>query len=182
VETFTEPRKLVANRRFADERRAALGALDLGAIDEPIADIIEAFSLLPHCYTLQCCCGHFLTAPGQDEHSLAPIPEGHFIAVRYRIAYLALCVDDSDPGRALLDALSRVPAVDPSYVQFGSADWFWDQWVNSYTLQVMPVAHRFKDQAALATGEALHTQRVRDHFFDDVRLVLAEELARLQAD
>jgi hypothetical protein len=182
VETFTEPRKLVANPRFADERRAALGALDLGAVDEPIVDIIEAFSLLPHCYTLQCCCGHFLTTPGQDDHSLAPIPEGHVTAVRYRIAYVALCVENSDRGRALLDALSRVPAMDPSYVQFGSADWFWDQWVNSYTLQVTPVAHRFKDQAALATGEALHTQRVRDHFFDDLRFVLAEELARLPAD
>ena len=181
METFTEPRQLVANARYADERRAALDALDLTAIDEPIVDVVEAFAALPHCYTLQCCYGHFLTAAGQDEHSLAPIPDGHGGSVRYRIAYVAFCVEYSDRGRALLDTLSRLPAVDPGYVQFGSADWFWEQWVDSYTLQVEPAAHRFKDQAALATGEALHTQRVRDRFFDELRRVLAEELARYWA-
>ena len=51
METFTEPRQLVANARYADERRAALDALDLTAIDEPIVDVIEAFAALPHCYT-----------------------------------------------------------------------------------------------------------------------------------
>ena len=46
-------------------------------------------------------------------------------------------------------------------------------------LQVVPAAHRFKDQAALAAGEAVHTQRVRDAFFAELRQVLAEELDRL---
>jgi hypothetical protein len=178
METFTEPRQLVTNVRYADERRAALDALDLTAIDEPVVDVVEAFAALPYGYTLQCCHGHFLTAPGQDDHSLAPIRDGHSGSVRYRIAYVAFCVENSDRGRAFLDTLSRLPAVDPDYVQFGSADWFWEQWVNSYTLQVEPAAHRFKDQAALATGEALHTQRVRDHFFDELRLALAEEIER----
>lgn len=181
METFTEARKMVANARYADERRAALDALDLSAIDAPIADVVEAFAPLPHCYTLQCCYGHFLTVPGQDDHSLARIPEGHSGSVRYRIAYVAFCIEDSARGRAFLDTLSRVPAIDPGYLQFGSADWFWEQWVDSYTLQVEPAAYRFKDQAALATGEALHTQRVRDRFFDELRGVLAEELARYPA-
>jgi hypothetical protein len=150
METFTEPRKMVANARYADERRAALDALDMAAIDEPIVDIVEAFARLPHCYTLQCCYGHFLPVPGQDDHSLAPIPEGHTGSVRYRIAYVAFCIENCDWGRAFLDTLSRVSAIDPGYVQFGSADWFWEQWVNSYTLQVDPAAHRFKDQADLA--------------------------------
>jgi len=179
MQTFTEPRQLVENARYADERRAALDALDLAAVDEPIVDIVEAFTLLPYCYTLQCCYGHFLTAPGQDEHSLEPIPDGHDGSVRYRIAYVAFCIENSDRGRAFLDRLSRIPAVDPACVQFGSAGWFWDQWVNSYTLQVEPAAHRFKDQAALAAGEALHTQRVRDSFFEELRRVMAEELDRL---
>jgi hypothetical protein len=179
METFTEPRALVANARYAEERRAALDGLDLTAVDAPIADIVEAFELLPYCFTLQCCYGHFVTAPGQDEHSLAAIPVGHSGSVRYRIAYLAFCVENGAPGRALLDRLSRIPAVDPAYIQFGSAGWFWDQWVNSYVLQVEPFAHRVKDQAALAAGEAVHTQRVRDAFFTELRRVPSSELDRL---
>jgi hypothetical protein len=179
METFTEPRPLVANARYADERRTALDVLDLTAVDDPIVDIVEAFELLPYCFTLQCCCGHFMTAAGQDEHSLAEIPVGHSGSVRYRIAYLAFCVENGERGRAVLDTLSGLPAVDPAYVQFGSADWFWDQWVNSYVLQVEPAAHRFKDQAALAAGQAVHTQRVRDAFFAELRRVLLTELDRL---
>ena len=179
METFTEPRPMVRNARYAEERRAALEALDLSAVEAPVVDVVEAFARLPHCYTLQCCYGHFITRPGQDDHSLTPIPEGHAGSVRYRVAYVALCVEDDVRGRAFLDRLSRVPAIDPAYVQFGSADWFWDQWADSYVLQVEPAAHRFKDQAALAAGEAMHTQRVRDRFFDELRRVLSEEHARL---
>jgi len=169
---------MVENARYADERRAALDSLDVTDVDEPIIDIVEAFAPLLHCYTLQSCYGHFLTAPGQDAHSLAPIPEAHGGSVRYRIAYVAFCVEESDKGRALLDRLARVPAVDPAFVQFGSADWFWDQWVNSYVLQVEPAGFRFKDQAALAAGAAVHTQRVRDRFFDELRRLLAVESDR----
>ena len=60
-------------------------------------------------------------------------------------------------------------------MQFGSADWFWDQWANSYTLQVEPAAHRFKDQAILTTGEALRVRRARDRFFEELRRVLGGE-------
>ena len=179
METFTEPRPLVANARYADERRTALDALDLAAVDDPIIDIVEAFELLPYCFTLQSCYGHFVTAARQDERSLAAIPDGHSGSVRYRVAYVAFCVENGERGRAFLDKLSRIPAADPAYIQFGSAGWFWDQWVNSYVLQVEPAAHRFKDQAALAAGEAVHTQRVRDAFFAELRQLLAEELDRL---
>ena len=113
--------------------------------------------------------------PGQDEHSLAPIPHGFSGTVHYRIAYVAFCVDTGERGRAFLQTLSRVPEIDPAYVQFGSADWFWDQWPNSFALQVEPAAHRFKDQVALTAGEAMQVQRARDRFFDELRRVLAEE-------
>lgn len=142
---------------------------------------MDAFNLLPHCFTLQACHGHFLTAPDQDEHSLAAIPDGFEGPVRYRIAYVAFCVEASDRGRALLQRLSGATAVDPGSVQFGSADWFWERWVNSYTLQVEPHAHRFKDQAVLAADEARHTERVRDRFFAELRRALADERARLRA-
>lgn len=102
--------------------------------------------------------------------------------MRYRIAYVAFCVDTGDRGRAFLERLSRVPEIEPAYVQFGSADWFWDQWPNSYTLQVEPAAHRFKDQAVLTAGEAMQTQRARDLFFEELRRLLAEEVARYPGD
>lgn len=181
VETFTEPRALVRHAGYAEERRLALGALDLTTVDPPIVDVVEAFRPLPYCFTLQCCHGHFLTTANQDEHSPTPLPEGYAGSVRYRIAYVAFCIDGDTRGRAFLERLSRVPRIEPAYVQFGSADWFWDQWPNSYVLQVEPAAHRFKDQAALTVGEALQTQRVRDRFFDELRQVLAEESARSPA-
>jgi hypothetical protein len=175
METFTEARSLVRNDSYAAERQAALEALDLSAVDAPIGDVVEAFRPLQYCYTLQCCYGHLLTSPVQGDHSLAPLPDGFTGTVRYRIAYVAFCVDTGDRGRAFLEKLSRVPEIDPAYVQFGSADWFWDQWLNSYTLQVEPAAHRFKDQAVLTAGEGLRVQRARDQFFEELRRVLAEE-------
>ncbi len=178
MDTFTEPRELVGHAGYAAERRAALAALaavDRDDLDAPVVDVVEAFNLLPQCFTLQACHGHFLTQPGQDEHSLAAIPGEHDGPVRYRIAYVAFCVEGSERGRSLLARLSDVTAVDPGYVQFGSADWFWEQWVNSYTLQVEPRAHRFEDQAMLTADEARHTERVRDRFFAELRRVLAPE-------
>jgi hypothetical protein len=169
---------LIRHPGYAADRQAALDGLDLTAVDAPIVDLLEAFRPLPYCFTLQCCYGHFLIATGQDEHSLEPVPEGYSGSVRYRIAYVAFCVEDSGRGRDLLERLSRVPEIEPAYVQFGCADWFWDQWPNSYTLQVEPVAHRFKDQAVLTAGEAMQTQRARDRFFEELRRVLAEELDR----
>jgi hypothetical protein len=181
VETFTEPRALVRHAGYASDRQAALDALDLSALDPPVIDVVESFRPLPYCFTLQACYGHFLTAPGQDEHSLDPLPESHGGSVRYRIAYVAFCIQDTEPGQAFLERLSRVPEVEPAYVQFGCTDWFWDQWPNSYTLQVEPAAHRFKDQAVLPAGEAMQTQRARDRFFEELRRLLAEEAARYPA-
>jgi hypothetical protein len=60
--------------------------------------------------------------------------------------------------------------------QFGSANWFWERWVNSYALQVEPVAHRLQDEVILEPAEALHTQRARDLFFRELRARLDAEL------
>jgi hypothetical protein len=175
METFTQPRALVRHQSYTIDRRAALESLDLAAVDPPIVDIVETFRPLTYCFTLQCCHGHFLTGSTQSANSLEPLPPDHTGSVRYRIAYLAFCIEDCARGRAFLERLARVPAIEPAYVQFGCADWFWDQWPNSYTLQVEPAAHRFQDQAVLTAGEAIRTQRVRDRFFDELRRLLAEE-------
>ena len=180
MQTFIEAKPLVPFPAYAEERARAVGAIVWDDLDAPVVDVVRAFNELPHAFTLQCCHGHFLTARGQDEHDLAPLPEGHHGAVRYRIAYMALCVDDDAAGRKFLERAAGLPALlDPAYVQFGCADWFWQQWVDSYVLQVEPVAHRFEDQASLSAGEALRTQSVRDAFFEELRDLLTEERRRV---
>jgi len=180
VETFTEAREFMENPRYSNDRKSTLAALDLRSIDEPITDIVTGFAALSHCFPLQSCYGHFICTPGQDSHTLDPVPPGHSGLVRYRIAYVALCLENSQRGWALRDSLARVPAVDRDYVQFGSADWFWKRCsiVNSYALQVEPVADQLKDEAILAPAEAVHTQRVRDLFFTELRAVLAAERSK----
>jgi len=176
LNTFTEPRDFVKHPRYSRDRREALAALDLQSIDRPIVDIVAGFAALPHCFTLQCCYGHFLCAPEQDPESLAPIPEGFAGRARYRLAYLAFCLANNRRGRALRESLARIPDIDPGYVQFGCADWFWRRLENSYVLQVEPVASQYSDEALLSPSEAFHTQAVRHLFFQEIRALLAAEL------
>lgn len=175
METFTEPREFVENPRYAQDRRNVLSALNPNSIDAPILDIVTGFTDLPHCFTLQSCYGHFVRSPGQDPHTPEPIPTGYSGSLRYRIAYMAFCIENSRRGRALREALAQIPRVVPGYVQFGSADWFWERWVNSYTLQVEPVAHQLQDEVILEPAEAIRTQVARDVFFRELRAALAAE-------
>lgn len=172
METFTEPREFVENPHYTQNRHRVLAALDLNSIDAPIVDIVEGFDVLPHCFTLQCCCGHFVCAPQHDLHTLEPVPPGYSGPVRYRIAYMAFCIENSHAGQALREALAEIPRVVPGYVQFGSADWFWERWGNSYALQVEPVAHQLQDEVMLEPAEAIRTQAARDLFFRELRAVL----------
>jgi hypothetical protein len=181
LETFAAAREFVNHARYSQDRRETLAALDLGSIDKPIVDIIAGFAALPHCFTLQCCYGHFVCTAGQDPQNFDPIPLGHTGLVRYRIAYLGICLENSRRGRVLQQSLARVPALDPGYIQFGSADWFREHWVNSYALQVEPVEYQLKDEAMLEPTVALHTQGVRDLFFRHLREILAAELSRQAA-
>jgi len=176
METFTDPRAFVANRRYSTQRREALARLDQRKIDEPMVELITAFNSLPCCFTLQCCYGHFISAPDQDDHSLEPIPRRDCGSVRYRIAYVALCLEHTADGKALHDSLGRAAASDPDDVQFGSADWFWEQHLNSYALQVEPARYMRLDEAVLHHAEALRVQERRDLLFKE----LAELLQGMQ--
>lgn len=176
METFTEPRDLVENPRYPEERRVALEGLGNRSIDGPIVDIIRMFTALPYCFTLQCCYGHFICAPGQSLQSLDPVPADHAGSVRYRIAYVSLCIQNGDAGRALLASLGEIPKIDPDYVQFGSADWFWERWINSYALQVEPRRYKNQDEVILPADEARHVQHTRDRFFAALREVLARQV------
>jgi len=181
LETFSEAREFVENRGYVRARQKSISELDLASVDGPITDIVEAFTVLPHCFTLQCCYGHFLCSPEQDPHNIEPIPSGFSGSVTYRIAYIAVCLENNERGQALRQSFERLPAVDPDYVQFGSADWFWERCVNSYALQVGPKAHMLKDEITMCAAEALHTQSVRDLFFKELRELLAAELSKQEA-
>lgn len=180
VETFTEPRALVDNPRFARQRRKALKRLDLSTIDAPIVDLIRAFAEIPCCFTLQSCFGHFLFEGARDEYNLSPLPQQppEPRTVEYRIAYIALCVEYSESGRDLIRDLQSITAVDPEYVQFGCPDWFWSKQVNSYALQVEPARFRHEDRCRSDYQEALHIERIRNWFFTELQRLIRIQLIK----
>ena len=166
METFAQTRPFVHNPRYSDDCKQVKAALDLNAVDAPIRAIITAFNKLHYCYTLQCCYGHFLHARQSDPHNMERLPAHDIGLVHYRIAYLALCLEDSAPGFRLRSLLERVPEIGAGYIQFGSPRWFWEQCPNSYALQVEPVRFCERDAATIEYQEALHVQNVRDRFFE----------------
>ena len=179
MQTFGPARELVEDPDFARARAEVVGRLVLTDIDGPIRDLIADIARLPHCFTLQSCHGHFVCRAGDEADHADPIPIDHRGRVRYRIAYVALCLEASERGRGLRAELARVPGIAPDLVQFGSPDWFWQQHVNSYALQVEPSAWQYDDEAQLEVGEARQVERARDLFFGRLRaLVDAERRAR----
>lgn len=88
---------------------------------------------------------------------------------------MAFCLESSQFGIELFNALSRIPEIDPDFVQFGSADWFWERYLNSYVLQVEPARHMNKDQFIVEHSEAQHIQRIRDLFFTRIAELLESQ-------
>lgn len=169
MKTFTASKGFVTNPQYAQSREDTISALDLNCIDEPIVEIVSAFANLTYCFPLQSCFGHFVCPPEKDTHTLSPIPKWYTGSVRYRIAYIALCIENNLNGQILHESLAKIPALDPAYIQFGSADWFWERFVNSYVLQVEPAGHMGQDEAILDAKEARHVQMVRDLFFMELK-------------
>lgn len=175
METFTAIKAFVDNPTYLQQRQNALQSLNIAAIDTPIVDIIRDFSKLPCCFTLQCCYGHFLHCLQQDPYSTEPLrPSDRIEGVDYKIAYLALCIENSTAGMRLFNDLKMLVSVDPDYVQFGCAEWFWRQQVNSYALQIEPYRYRNNDKVQLGMQEALHVQAVRDRIFTRIRSMLSK--------
>lgn len=166
METFINPRELTKNPHFNKQRQKSLLGLSDITIDTPIVEIIYDFNRLPCCFTLQCCYGHFVYAGRKDSHNLEPLPDTDIIdEVEYRIAYVAFCVDNSESGRELLQALKKITAIDPDNIQLCSAEWFWERQVNSYALQVEPDRHKDKDSVILDYSEALKIEKTRNEFY-----------------
>jgi len=174
METYSGTKPLVDNPYYREQRQKALAGLTDGMIDRPIVDLVQGFNRLPFCFTLQACYGHFVFRGQEDRHNLAPLPpkavEGD---VEYRIAYIALCIENSPAGRALLEKLETIPAIDTENVQFCCAEWFWERQVNSYALQVEPDRFKRFDTARIGLEEARYIERLKQTFFDRLRAILS---------
>ena len=92
--------------------------------------------------------------------------------VEYRIAYIALCVDNNKDGIELLADLEDVVNIDKDYIQFGCAGWFWKRPVNSYVLQVQPERLKSKDKMIVDIQEAYHIEKVKTRFFGRLRKIV----------
>jgi hypothetical protein len=167
LETFTEPKRLVENPGYREQRLASLAGLSTETIDKPIRALIAAFNRLSCCFSLQSCYGHFLCEGRRDPQNLKPLPgaEPDSGVVEYRIAFIAFCVDNNDHGRRFLAASRRIPEIDPDNIQFGCAEWFWERQPNSYVLQVEPDRFKSEDKAMLDYREALDLEKARNAFF-----------------
>jgi hypothetical protein len=174
VETFVEAKSFVIDPDYEAARAKTLDDLDLSVIDDPIKDLIEDFAQVPHCFTLQSCWGHFV-------HKGQPDPRGcdrlaHYderTKFRFQLAYVALCLENSVYGRALRNDLGSLVKIDPANVQFGSAEWFWNQRVNSYVLQVEPERFKTQDRASIGVDEALGLEQLKARVFEQVRLIVS---------
>lgn len=168
METFTELKSLSANPHYHMQRQRSLHDLSNDMIDLPIIDLVNELNQLPYCFTLQSCFGHFVSNDQTSSHNLAPLGVNNALGkVKYRIAYIALCIENSHLGKNLLAALKEITTVDPENVQFFCADWFWERQVNSYALQVMPDRFKRRDTTPLEFKEALHIEKIRNEVFND---------------
>lgn len=166
METFTQTKEFVDDPGYNKRRLESLRKLDSETIDVPIVELIRGLAQLPYCFTLQSCYGHFLHGDQKETKNIEPLPVSDSIAmVDYRIAYVALCIQDNDMGRALFDDLRGFTDIDPKYIQFGCAEWFWRMHPNSYALQVEPERHKNKDSVSISYREALHIEATRNEFF-----------------
>ena len=170
METLIEPKALVDNLNFHNQRMESLSKLKDEIIDEPIIRLIRDFNKLPYCFTLQCCYGHFVCEGQTNPKNVERLPITNTISsVEYRIAYIAFCVENNEAGKRLLQSLKRITNINPDNIQFGCAEWFWERQVNSYALQVEPDRFKFEDKAILGYSEALKIEKTRDDFFVQLR-------------
>ncbi len=175
METFTGPRELVDNPGFREQRARALSLLTDDMIDPPILDVVRAVNSLSFCFTMQSCFGHFVPEGRPDEESFDRLPQERIEGpIRYRIAYLAFCVENSLPGWNFLKMMQALALRDPANIQFGSADWFWKDQVDSYAVQVEPERFSRQDTAVLDFEEAMVIEKARDGFYGNLRTVLLD--------
>jgi tRNA(Phe) wybutosine-synthesizing methylase Tyw3 len=78
METFAEPKEMVENPRYFEQRQKSLSGLTDDKIDAPIIEIINGMNKLPYCFTIQSCHGHFLYS-GQKDRVVLDYTEALYI-------------------------------------------------------------------------------------------------------
>jgi len=174
VITFTIPKPFIEDPDYKKKKEKSLieleGILKKNELDLPIKIIITDLNRIPYCFTLQSCYGHFVHLYQKDANNIESLSKysSEKMDVLYRIAYVAFCIQNNEPGKLLFEDLKFLVKIDPRYVQFGSPDWFWDQCVNSFALQVSPERRRYEDNFNIDMEEALYIENVRDRFFQKI--------------
>lgn len=175
METFTDLKDFVDNPDFHEQRKKCINKLDIERIDDPIVELISGFAKLDYCFTLQSCYGHFLYNSQKNPYNVEPLPASNSISnVEYKIAYIALCIENSKRGKFIFQHIKDIPSIDPEYVQFGCAEWFWERQANSFALQVEPIRHMTKDRLSVDYREALHIEKIRDKFFTHLKRLVQD--------
>lgn len=183
MQTFRKPKAFTDDPDYNKRRSAALSELDISIIDPTIREIISSYNALPYSFTLQSCYGHFLYEGQGDNHNTDPLPEETRIEkVDYRIAYLAFCVENSEPGRSLKREIADLTRLDPMNIQLGSAGWIWKDIPNFYAIQVEPDRHRDKDRVFLDFEEAILIERVRNEFFASLAEIVFRRVTELNPE
>jgi hypothetical protein len=184
METYTGVKPLEFNPGYTIGRQKAIEQLQSEIrqhhIDPPITDLLLKMSELRTCYPIQSCYGHFVHEKQKEVHNCEPlapyaatIPE-----VTWRIAYIAFCIENSRGGRALCSAIRELTTIDPRNIQFGCAEWFREQAVNSYIIQVSPQRFMCQDSMVLPMNEALQVEAVRNLFYQRFNGIISAHLSR----
>lgn len=167
MKTYTALKEFVANPHFQQQKQKAQDKLERIAIDAPIAGLIHTLNGFSFCFTLQCCHGHFVYDGQNDPHNMLPLPQTAILTpIEYRIGYITCCIENSQEGKELFQKLHKMTGLAPENIQFCCADWFWEQQVNSFVLQVEPDRFKHQDKAVIGHEEALHLERVRNNLFN----------------
>lgn len=74
--------------------------------------------------------------------------------------------------------LKKIAGKNPAYIQFGSADWFWEKSVNSVVIQVEPERFKHLDKIVTNYHEAVKIQKVRDMFFKEIETMVCPGAGR----
>ncbi|MBM3706825.1 MAG: hypothetical protein FJW69_00575 [Actinobacteria bacterium] len=173
MKTFVKAKKFVNNPEYFTRRQQILKSFDVNLIDTPVAEIIEKFLALPFCFTLQSCYGHFLYKGQSNPYSIEALPKSNNIkTVKYRIAYIAICIQECSKGKQLSEKLYDMSQIDKKYIQFGCAGWFWKRFLNSFVLQVGPERFSTEDKIFVEYKEALHIENVRNEFFKKLNILI----------
>jgi hypothetical protein len=162
MQTYIEYKELVDHPNYTTQKNETLTKLIMADIDPAFVKLVNLFNSRSFCFTLQCCSGHF-----SNDNIRLDIPSRELFnqgTAKYHLAYIALCIQNSPKGKKLIKQLKQISLKMPDYIQFGCARWFWKKTINSYVLQVEPVAFKDKDFIQINQVEAGLIEEARKVF------------------